>query len=421
MAPWRTTLEAHPLDAGSRPGAGRGHGARPGPRAAPLGRATRAGARRTAVWPGGRLRDARRDGRVRGRSEPPAQPGGGRPRARDPQRAGRGRLQRRLLPDQAGGLRARQRPRLLRGPEPRWQGDPAPAAVRPKLARAARGGRLRRRLADAAGLHARLAGLAVGRARAARPAAAAGADRARRTAADHRPRARGRSCSTSARRRRRSATAATSPIRPSIPTGPTAGSTSATTGSTPRSSSRASAGASPMRRPWRSRVASSPGASTRSSTRAATRVWPAAPSSRRATSIELLQERQDSRQTRFRGHDARLRSRHLAERPLPAPPALPGLQPGRGGPPRLRRRDRRGGGRGPRLVQPPLRAGLARRLPALEHPLPDRRVPVHRPAASATPRPARRRGCSTARSRAGPRRSSSTSRRRSSTGTAPPR
>ena len=42
------------------------------------------------------------------------------------------------------------------------------------------------------------------------------------------------------------------------------------------------------------------------------------------------------------------RSRHLAERPLPAPLPLPGLQRGRAGPARLRRPLRRGGGSGPR-------------------------------------------------------------------------
>ncbi len=100
---------------------------------------------------------------------------------------------------------------------------------------------------------------------------------------------------------------------------------------------------------------------------------------RHARPDQLLQERRERREP-SRRREARLRPRHLAERPLPAPPDLPGLQRGRGGPPRLRRRDRRGGGRRARILQPPLRAGLARRLPALEHPLPDRRVPVHRPA-----------------------------------------
>ena len=187
----------------------------------------------------------------------------------------------------------------------------------------------------------------------------------------------------------RSATAATSPTLPSTPTAPTAGSTSATTDSTRPSSSHASAGASATRRRVALDGGFEPGRHLRGrlqeprSARGGLRLH------RDTRPDQLLQERQDKGEP-ARRHHARLRPRHLAERPLPAPPALPGLQPGRGGPPRLRRCDRRGGRRRPRVVQPPLRAGLARRLPALEHPLPDGPVPVHRPS-RARPRDAARR------------------------------
>ena len=100
---------------------------------------------------------------------------------------------------------------------------------------------------------------------------------------------------------------------------------------------------------------------------------------RHARPRQLLQERARPAEPARRRH-ARRGPRHLAERPLPPPLPPPGLQRGRAGPPRLRRRLRRGGRRRARLVQPPLRAGLARRPPALERPLPDRRLPVHRPA-----------------------------------------
>ena len=134
-----------------------------------------------ALRPRRRLRDARRDGRVRPRPGAAAEPGRRRPGARAQERPGRSRVQRRPLPAEAEGPRARQRARLLRGAEPRRQGHPAPAPVRALLARPARRGRLRRRLADGAGLLARVDGLAVGRARSG-PACCGCARRSRPTA-----------------------------------------------------------------------------------------------------------------------------------------------------------------------------------------------------------------------------------------------
>ena len=68
----------------------------------------------------------------------------------------------------------------------------------------------------------------------------------------------------------------------------------------------------------------------------------------------------------------------VAERPLPAPLPLSGLQRGRAGPPGVRRRVRSGRRRRPRIVQPPLRPGVARRAAVLQHPLSGRSVSVHR-------------------------------------------
>ena len=98
----------------------------------------------------------------------------------------------------------------------------------------------------------------------------------------------------------------------------------------------------------------------------------------------------------------------VAERPLPAPLPLRGLQPGRAGAARVRRRVRSGRRRRPRIVQPPLRPGVARRAAALQHPVSGRSVSVHRwsvdrsgdrrrpTACSRAPNaPARRRRCFT--------------------------
>ena len=100
---------------------------------------------------------------------------------------------------------------------------------------------------------------------------------------------------------------------------------------------------------------------------------------RHARPRQLPQERGRSAEPAG-GRHARRGPRHLAERSLPAALPPPGLQRGRAGATRLRRRLRRGGRGRARLIQPPLRAGLARRPPALERPLPDRRLPLHRPA-----------------------------------------
>ncbi len=78
----------------------------------------------------------------------------------------------------------------------------------------------------------------------------------------------------------------------------------------------------------------------------------------------------------------------LAERPLPAAFPLSGLQRGRAGPPGVRRRVRSGRRRRPRIVQPPLRPGVARRAAVLQHPVSGRSVSVHR----RTRQPIRRRG-----------------------------
>ena len=79
--------------------------------------------------------------------------------------------------------------------------------------------------------------------------------------------------------------------------------------------------------------------------------------------------------------DARLacdRLGRIAERPVPSALSLSGLQRGRAGPPRVRRRLRSGWRRRPRIVQPSLRPGVARRAAVLQHPVSGRSVSVHR-------------------------------------------
>jgi hypothetical protein len=68
----------------------------------------------------------------------------------------------------------------------------------------------------------------------------------------------------------------------------------------------------------------------------------------------------------------------VAERTVPAPLPLSGLQRRRTRPQGLRRRLRSGRRVRPRLVQPSVRSGVARRAAVLQHPVPRRSVSVHR-------------------------------------------
>ena len=108
-----------------------------------------------------------------------------------------------------------------------------------------------------------------------------------------------------------------------------------------------------------------------------------------------------------------LRVRGLAERPLPAPPALPRARRGRGGPPRVGRGDPARGGRAARRVQLPLRPALAERGPRGGQP-----VPVHRRGAGRPDHRAARGPAPPARRRARGPRASSRSTPRPSTGAA---
>ena len=100
------------------------------------------------------------------------------------QRAGAGRVLGRLLPAEAGGPGARQRPAVLRSRQPRQQADPAGVPERRRLRRSDDRRGVRQRRADAAGLHAAVDGMAVGRA--GRPHADGHPDRHRGRPADHR-------------------------------------------------------------------------------------------------------------------------------------------------------------------------------------------------------------------------------------------
>ena len=134
---------------------------------------------------------------------------------------------------------------------------------------------------------------------------------------------------------------------------------------------------------------------------------PAAASPPRATSSASSRARPGA-QNPLAGVTLARRPRHLAERPLPPPLPPPGLQRGRAGAARLRRRLRRGGRR--RRAAPSTTASRRPRATATSTGTSTTR-PTSSPSPTGprrTPRPARRPGSSTVRSRAGRRRSSST-------------
>ena len=98
---------------------------------------------------------------------------------------------------------------------------------------------------------------------------------------------------------------------------------------------------------------------------------------RRARSHQLPEVRHVGGQP---GAGPALRDRlgRVAERALPAALPVSGLQRGRAGTQGVRRRVRSGRRRRPRIVQPSLRPGVARRAAVFQHPVSGRSVSVHR-------------------------------------------
>ena len=167
------------------------------------------------------------------------------------------------------------------------------------------------------------------------------------------------------------------------------------------------AGASSIRRPSPSTAASSRAGSTRSSTAAATRASSAAASPPRATS-SASSRASPGEANPLAGVHARARPRHLPERALPPPLPLRGLQRGRAGPARLRRRSSsrwRARGEAPSTTASPRPRGTPTSTGTSTTPATTSRSPTRpRPI----PRPARRAASSTAPWRAGRSRGSST-------------
>ena len=252
-----------------------------------------------AVRPRRPLRDAGRHRRVRPRPFAAAEPGRSSISTSPRGTSGARSCSPPTSHPEARGRAPRQRARVLRGPQPRRQGHPAAAAVRRGLDST----RASPRTSATPGSWSRASrspGWAGSGTSRSGPASCACGRRSRRAAAGRSRGSCGRwSSSARGRTRRRSATRATWRTPRPIPTAATAASTSGTTASIRRGCCRGRAGASSGRRRSRSTGASSRGASTRSSTAAATRASPAAASPPRATSSASSRARPE-RRTRWR-------------------------------------------------------------------------------------------------------------------------
>ena len=335
----------------------------------------RGGAERPGLRRRRAIREARRHRALRARSAVAAQSWHRGPDPGAAKRAGAGGVLGRLLPAEARGPGPRQRPPLLRGRQPRHQAHPAGVSGRRRRRRPHDRRGLRHRWAHAAGLHVALDGVAVGRA--GRPHADGHADCHRARAAGHGTRARQLHPRRQRHRRLRGR-----PRAPGVPGRRSRGPwprdvrAHAAERRTHGGATRALAIHGSRHRHARGRLRGRPhlrrglpGARSARGRRGA---------GRHARPHQLLEACHGGRGQSLAGSPPRDRLGRVADRALPAPLRLPGLQRRRAGPDRVRRRVRSGGRRRPRQFQPPLRAAVARPAPALQHPLPGGHVPVHR-------------------------------------------